>query len=73
MRFLALAWLVLVPRLVHAQAPLSEVSALSTQLVSASAGQGSFVMEFAHYDLAPEGLAKKLAALRNVGKEPEEG
>jgi elongation factor G len=59
--------------LVHAQAPLAEVAALSTQLVSATAGQGSFVMEFAHYDLAPEGLAKKLAAQRNVGKEPEEG
>ncbi len=58
--------------LVRAQLPLSEVGGFSTQLRSFTAGQGSFVMEFSHYDLAPEGVTRKVASQRKVAKEEDE-
>jgi elongation factor G len=38
---------------VKAQAPLSEVMQYQSQLKSVTGGQGSFVMEFSHYEATP--------------------
>jgi elongation factor G len=47
---------------VRATAPLSELTQYDSQLRSATGGLGSFVMEFAHYDMVPAALQAKIAA-----------
>jgi elongation factor G len=47
---------------IHAQAPLAELGNYVGQLRGATAGQGSFTMELAHHDVAPPGIAQKVAA-----------
>ncbi len=46
---------------IHALAPLSELGQYNSQLRSATSGQGSFLMEFSHYDAAPAQLQAKIA------------
>lgn len=47
---------------VKAQAPLSEVMQYQSQLKSVTGGQGSFVMEFSHYEPAPPQVQQAVAA-----------
>jgi elongation factor G len=47
---------------VVATAPLAEVMQYSSQLKSATAGQGSFSMELSHYDPAPPNVAQQVVA-----------
>jgi elongation factor G len=47
---------------VKAQAPLSEVMQYQSQLKSVTGGQGSFVMEFSHYEAAPPQVQQAVAA-----------
>ncbi len=47
---------------VRATAPLAELTQYDGQLRSATGGQGSFVMEFSHYDMVPAALQAKIAA-----------
>ena len=47
---------------VKAQAPLSEVMQYQSQLKSVTGGQGSFVMEFSHYEAAPPQVQQAIAA-----------
>jgi elongation factor G len=47
---------------VKAQAPLSEVMQYQSQLKSVTGGQGSFVMEFSHYEPVPPQVQQQVAA-----------
>ena len=47
---------------VKAQAPLSEVMQYQSQLKSVTGGQGSFVMEFSHYEPVPPQVQQQIAA-----------
>jgi len=48
--------------LVRASAPLSELASYNGQLRSVTGGQGSFLMEFSHYDLVPPQVQAKIVA-----------
>jgi elongation factor G len=45
---------------VKAQAPLSEVMQYQSQLKSVTGGQGSFVMEFSHYEATPPNVQQAI-------------
>jgi elongation factor G len=47
---------------VKAQAPLSEVMQYQSQLKSVTGGQGSFVMEFSHYEPTPPQVQQQIAS-----------
>ena len=47
---------------VKAQAPLSEVMQYQSQLKSVTGGQGSFVMEFSHYEPVPPQVQQQVVA-----------
>ncbi len=47
---------------IRATAPLAELTQYDSQLRSATGGQGSFVMEFSHYDAVPPALQIKIAS-----------
>ncbi len=47
---------------VKAQAPLSEVMQYQSQLKSVTGGQGSFSMEFSHYEAVPPQVQQQIAA-----------
>lgn len=49
-------------QIIHAQAPLAEMQTYSTQLRSITAGEGSFAMEFSHYDVVPGNLQAQVVA-----------
>lgn len=48
--------------MVKAQAPLSEVMQYQSQLKSVTGGQGSFMMEFSHYEPTPPQVQQQIAA-----------
>jgi elongation factor G len=54
---------------IRASAPLAELTQYDSQLRSATGGQGSFVMEFSHYDPVPPAVQAKISAQY---KPPEE-
>ncbi|MCL2640488.1 MAG: elongation factor G, partial [Phycisphaerales bacterium] len=47
---------------IKAVAPLAEVMTYNNQLRSVTSGQGSFVMEFSHYDVVPPQVQAKIVA-----------
>ena len=47
---------------VKATAPLAEVMSYQSQLKSATGGQGSFIMEFSHYEAAPPQVQQQVAS-----------
>ena len=56
---------------IKATAPLSEVMTYNNQLRSVTSGQGSFIMEFSHYDVVPPMAAQKILAAYKPKEEPE--
>jgi elongation factor G len=56
---------------VKAQAPLSEVMQYQSQLKSVTGGQGSFVMEFSHYEPVPPHVQQQIVAQYKPAKEEE--
>jgi elongation factor G len=48
--------------LISAQVPLSELENFPSRLKSITAGEGSYTLEFSHYDPAPGVLQQKLVA-----------
>jgi elongation factor G len=56
---------------IHAQVPLSEVSNYSSQLKSATAGQGSYMMELSHYDVVPANVQQQIVAAHQPGAEED--
>ena len=57
---------------IRAQAPLAEVMAYDNQLRSVTGGQGSYAMEFSHYDPVPGNIQQQLIAAAKKGPEKEE-
>jgi elongation factor G len=57
---------------VKAQAPLSEVMQYQSQLKSVTGGQGSFVMEFSHYEPVPPHVQQQIVAQYKPKAETDE-
>ena len=57
--------------LIRAVAPLAEVMTYNNQLRSVTSGQGSFVMEFSHYDVVPPQVMVKIVAAYKPREEVE--
>jgi elongation factor G len=57
---------------VKAQAPLAEVMQYNSQLRSVTGGQGSFTMEFSHYEAVPGNVQQQIIAKAQQEKEEEE-
>jgi len=57
---------------VDVQVPLSEVTTYARSLSSMTGGQGSFTMEFSHYDLVPGNVQKEIVDKATHMKEEEE-
>jgi elongation factor G len=49
-------------QIIRAQVPLGEVSNYSTELKSLTGGEGSFTLEFSHYDAVPSHAAQQIVA-----------
>ena len=59
-------------QIVRAQVPLSEVLRYATELRSMTGGQGSYTLEFSHYDVVPGSIAQAIIAQHKKSKEEEE-
>ena len=57
--------------MIRAVAPLAEVMTYNNQLRSVTSGQGSFVMEFSHYDVVPPQVQAKIVAAWKPKEEVE--
>ena len=60
-------------QIVFAEAPLREVTTYARTLSSMTAGQGSFAMEFSHYDVMPAAVQAELISKAKLHEEEEEG
>ncbi len=58
-------------QIIKATVPLQEIQTYSTDLRSITAGEGSYTIEFSHYDLVPSKIAEAIIAKYN--KEEDEG
>jgi elongation factor G len=56
-------------QIIRAQAPLAEMQTYSTQLRSITAGEGSFHMDFSHYDVVPGNVAQTVIAKSQAERE----
>ncbi len=56
---------------ISAQAPLSELETFPTRLKSLTAGEGSYSLEFSHYEPAPAQLQQKLVGAHKPREEEE--
>jgi elongation factor G len=57
---------------VHAEAPLREVMTYARTLSSMTGGQGSYTMEFSHYEAMPGNIQQEIMAKSKVHDEEEE-
>lgn len=59
-------------RVIHAQVPLAEILSYASDLRSFTQGQGSFHMEFSHYEEVPKQIQEKIiSASKKQGEEEE--
>ncbi len=57
---------------ITAEVPLAEVTTYARALSSITGGQGSYTMEFSHYDLVPGNIVKEIMEKAKVKEEEEE-
>jgi elongation factor G len=57
---------------ITAKAPLAEVARYAAQLGSITQGQGSYAMEFSHYDQVPGNVQQQIVSKAKLGPEEEE-
>jgi len=57
---------------IMALAPLAEVTRYASQLDSITQGQGSFSMEFKHYDVVPANVQQQIVSKAKLGEEEDE-
>lgn len=57
---------------VTAEVPLSEVTTYARTISSMTGGQGSFTMEFSHYDVVPAHVQKEIIEKAQIKEEEEE-
>jgi elongation factor G len=55
-----------------AKAPLAEVTRYAAQLGSITQGQGSYTMEFSHYDMVPGNVQQQIVSKAKVAEEEED-
>jgi elongation factor G len=58
---------------ITALAPLAEVTRYASQLDSITQGQGSFSMEFKHYDVVPANVQQQIVSKAKLGADEDEG
>ncbi len=58
---------------ITALAPLAEVTRYASQLDSITQGQGSFSMEFKHYDMVPGNVQQQIVSKAKLGEDEDEG
>jgi elongation factor G len=56
---------------VEAKAPLSEVMTYARTLSSMTGGQGSFTMEFSHYDVVPGNVQQDVMSKAKLKEEED--
>jgi elongation factor G len=56
---------------VEAKCPLSEVMTYARTLSSMTGGQGSYTMEFSHYDVVPPNVQQQIVAQAKLKDEDE--
>ncbi len=57
---------------ITAKAPLAEVARYAAQLGSITQGQGSYSMEFSHYDLVPGNVQQQIVSKAKLGADEDE-
>jgi elongation factor G len=57
---------------VTAEVPLAEVTTYARSLSSITGGQGSYAMEFSHYDVVPGNVVQEIIAKAQLKEEEEE-
>ena len=57
---------------VIAEVPLAEVTTYARTLSSITGGQGSYTMEFSHYDVVPGNIQKEIIEKAKLKEEEEE-
>lgn len=57
---------------IEAEVPLAEVSTYARTLSSMTGGQGSYSMEFSHYDVVPSNLQKEIVEKAAIKEEEED-
>jgi elongation factor G len=57
---------------ISAKAPLAEVTRYAAQLGSITQGQGSYTMEFSHYDMVPGNVQQQIVSKAKVAEEEED-
>ena len=57
---------------VHAEVPLAEVTTYARSLSSMTGGQGSYTMEFDHYDVVPPNVQQDILAKAKMQEEEED-
>jgi elongation factor G len=57
---------------IMAKAPLAEVTRYAAQLGSITQGQGSYTMEFSHYDMVPGNVQQQIVSKAKVAEEEED-
>jgi elongation factor G len=58
---------------VVAEVPLAEVTTYARSLSSMTGGQGSYTMEFSHYDVVPPNVQREIMEKAVMAKEEDEG
>jgi elongation factor G len=57
---------------VTAEVPLAEVTTYARALSSITGGQGSYTMEFSHYDVVPGNIQQQIIQKTKLAEEEEE-
>jgi elongation factor G len=57
---------------VEAEVPLAEVTTYARSLSSMTGGQGSYTMEFSHYDIVPPNVKQEIVAKAKLEEEEED-
>ena len=57
---------------VNAEVPLAEVTTYARSLSSMTGGQGSYSMEFSHYDVVPPNVQQEILAKAKMQEEEDE-
>ncbi len=57
---------------IHAKAPLAEVTKYAAQLGGITQGQGAYTMHFSHYDVVPAQVQQQIVAKAQVAHDDEE-
>jgi len=58
-------------QIIKAQVPLAEIAKYSTELRSMTAGEGSYTIEFSHYDVVPSRIQEQVVAKAKARHEAE--